>query len=110
MAAKENCVHPRVPAKLHAEMGSVRPNEQAKKIPKPILILLTAAQSSENFHEWRIIGLTFRSSSIRIPQFVCLRTLGFASLPYMSGSIGSTFPYSRQDLERWRVTLSYFVS
>src|SRR4030095_2607331 len=99
--AKGYCVHPRVP-----EMKGARPNEQARKILKPILILLTT-----QFHEWRIIALTFQSSSIRIPQFVCLQTLSVLHRSRIRAEALVVLSLaSRQDLERLRVTLSYFVT
>src|SRR4030095_2395662 len=81
--AKGYCVHPRVP-----EMKGARPNEQARKILKPILILLTTQFPRVANHRSDVSKFFNSHPTVRLPS----NSLGVASLPYKSGSIGSTFP------------------
>lgn len=71
---------------FHADMQTIKPTEQTRKILKSVLILLKTPKGSGNFQALRLTSLAFQSSSIRIPRFVSLPpSLGLASLPVKSG-------------------------
>ena len=82
------------PNTFDAEMGSTKPNKQAKQILKSGFILLNAPQGSENSKRAGSFGLTFQSPMVRSP-----RTPAVLVARYRAGSIGSMFPASRQDVE-----------